>query len=63
MRPEKADVFSRSETCRGNSQNPVAWIAEWRETETLKPIDKPSKDGRESSGCNEGERRGSLENC
>ena len=40
---QKVDMFSRKQTYRGNSQDPVAWIAEWRETETLKPIDKPSK--------------------
>ena len=26
----------------GQSQEPVVWIAGWRETETLKPIDKVS---------------------
>jgi hypothetical protein len=35
-------MFSRRQTCRGKSQNPVVWIAEVRETETLKPIDKVS---------------------
>ena len=40
VRPAKAGVFSRRQTCRGNSQDPVAGIAEWRETKTLKPIDK-----------------------
>ena len=32
-------MFSRGQTCRGKSQNPVVWIAEARETETPKPID------------------------
>ena len=39
VRPAKAGTFSRGQTCRGKSQNPVAWIAERRETEFLKPID------------------------
>ena len=40
--PEKAGVFSGSQSCRGRSQNPVVWIAEERETELSKPIDKAS---------------------
>src|SRR5271166_2170325 len=40
--PEKAGVFSRSQSCRGRSQSPVVWIAEERETEPSKPIDKAS---------------------
>jgi len=40
--PEKAGVFSRSQSCRGRSQSPVVWIAEERETELSKPIDKAS---------------------
>jgi hypothetical protein len=40
--PAKAGMFSRRQTCRGNSQNPVVWIADVMETETLKPIDKVS---------------------
>src|SRR5450631_13754 len=40
--PAKAGMFSRRQTCRGRSQNPVVWIAEVMETETLKPIDKVS---------------------
>ena len=27
MRPAKAGVFSRSQSCRGKSQRPVAWMA------------------------------------
>ena len=34
--PAKAGMFSRGQTCRGKSQNPVVWIAEVMETETLK---------------------------
>ena len=33
-------MFSRSKSCRGNSQSLVAGIARWRETNILKPIDK-----------------------
>jgi hypothetical protein len=36
-------MFSRSQTCQGKSQSPVAWIARWRETKILKPIDKTIK--------------------
>ena len=36
-------MFSRKQTCRGRSQSPVVWIAEGRETELSKPIDKISK--------------------
>ena len=39
--PAKAGMFSRRQTCRGKGQvrRPVVWIAGWRETKTLKPID------------------------
>jgi len=37
----KADVFSGSQTHRGNSQEPRSWTAGRRETEVLKPVDKP----------------------
>src|ERR1039458_5332956 len=38
-------------------RRPVAWMAGWRETETLKPIDKVSLWGdHESPGRNESER-------
>src|SRR4030088_1423399 len=33
--PVKAGMFSRRQTCRGKSQNPVAWLGEGKETETL----------------------------
>ena len=33
-------IQQERESCRGKSQSPVARIAGWRETETLKPIDK-----------------------
>src|SRR5262249_5803829 len=38
--PVKASMFSRGQSCRGRSQNPVVWIAEGMETEPSKPIDK-----------------------
>ena len=57
VRPAKAGMFSRSKTYRGKSQNPVAWIAEVMETETLKPIDKVSfREICESPGRNNSER-------
>ena len=40
--PAKAGMFSRRKACRGKNQNPVVWIAGWRETKTLKPIDSVS---------------------
>jgi hypothetical protein len=50
-------MFSRGQTCRGKSQDPVVWIAEVRATETLKPIDTVSL-GKidESPGRNKSER-------
>jgi len=45
-------------------RSPVAWIAERKETEFLKPIDEAvRRDGSESSGRNEGERIGGLESA
>ena len=59
MRPEKADVFSGSQSRRGKSQSPVTRMAAWRETETLKPIDKASaRMVSESPGRNESKRTG-----
>jgi len=44
-------------------RSPVVWIAGWRETKTLKPIDKASfGEVNEPSGRNESERKSSLEN-
>jgi hypothetical protein len=37
----EADVFSGRQTHRGNSQQPRSWTAGRRETEPLKPVDKP----------------------
>jgi hypothetical protein len=62
VRPEKADVFSGSQSRRGKSQSPVTRMAAWREIETLKPIDQAI--GRmvsESPGRNESERTGGPE--
>jgi hypothetical protein len=39
---QKADMFSRRQTCRGNSHNPVAWMASGRVSDRLKPIDEAS---------------------
>src|SRR6202044_4013106 len=41
--PAKAGMFSRRKACRGKNQRPVVWIAGWRETKTLKPIDNVSR--------------------
>lgn len=38
--PGKASLFSGKQAHQGKSLCPVAWMAAWRETETLKPIDK-----------------------
>ena len=44
-------------------RSPVVWIAGWRETETLKPIDKVSLGGdHEPPGRNNSERECGLEN-
>jgi hypothetical protein len=43
-------------------RSPVAWIADWRETDDLKPIDKPSlREGASQPGRNESERVSGLE--
>ena len=45
------------ESHRGRSQEPRSWTAGWRETEPLKPVDKPiGRMGSESLGRNERER-------
>src|SRR5580704_6440933 len=43
VRPGKASMFSRRQSCRGKSQSPVVRIAEEMETEPSKPIDKISR--------------------
>ena len=53
----------RGITRRGKSQSPVAWMAERRETDDLKPIDTATGGVvGETPGRNESERIGSLEN-
>ena len=62
VRPEKADVSSGSQSHRGKSQSPVTWMAGWRETETLKPIDEAiDRMVSESPGRNGSERTGGPE--
>jgi hypothetical protein len=59
VRPEKADVFSGGQSHRGKSQEPRSWTAGRRETETLKPVDKPICGmASESPGRTARERRG-----
>ena len=38
--PGKASLFSGKQAHQGKSLSPVVWMAAWRETEMLKPIDK-----------------------
>ena len=55
-------MSSRRQSCRGNNQAPVAWMAGTRETEYLKPIDNTSlRVVGESPGRNESERIGGPE--
>ena len=62
--PAKAGMFSRRKACRGKSRSPVVWIAGWRETETLKPIDNVSlREDDESPGRNDSERKSGLESA
>jgi hypothetical protein len=55
--PGKASMFSRRQSCRGKSQNPVVWIAEAMETEAFEAYrqDLP-RGGYESPGRNKSER-------
>jgi hypothetical protein len=39
VRPGKADVSSRSQSCRGKNRKPRSWRAGRRETKGLKPLD------------------------
>ena len=50
-------MFSRRQSCRGKSQNPVVWIAEAMETEAFEAYrqDLP-RGGYESPGCIKRER-------
>ena len=38
--PTKAGLFSGSQSHRGKSQSPVAWVASVEETKQMKPTDK-----------------------
>jgi len=40
--PAKAGMFSRRKPAGARVRRPVVWIAGWRETKTLKPIDNVS---------------------
>jgi hypothetical protein len=40
VRPAKAGMFSGRQSHRGNSQDPVAWVAFAEETKRMKPTDK-----------------------
>ena len=57
--PAKADMFSGRQSRRGNSRNPVAWVAFAEETKRMKPTDNailgmvresPGRNAREPSG-------------
>ena len=57
-------MFSRRKACRGKSRSPVVWIAGWRETKTLKPIDNVSlREDDELPGRNDSERKSGLESA
>ncbi len=45
MRPAKAGEFNRMQACQGKSQSPVARMAERREIDALKPIDRGVRTG------------------
>jgi hypothetical protein len=62
VRPEKADALSGRQSRQGQSQSPVTWMAGWRDTETLTPIDQAIvRMVSESPGRHERERRGGPE--
>ena len=56
VRPGKAGVFSRSQSCRGKNRKPRSWRAGRRETDGLKPLDKLTSGECELSGRNHSER-------
>jgi hypothetical protein len=57
VRPGKADVSSRSQSCRGKNRKPRSWRAGRRETKGLKPLDNLIwSGGSEFSGRNDSER-------
>src|ERR1700730_12240641 len=59
VRPVKAGVFSRRQSCRGKSQSPVVWMAAGllgnRDAEAHRQ--RRRKDGDESPGRNTSERK------
>jgi len=55
-------MFSGSQSHRGKSRNPVAWVAFAEETKRMKPTDKAVLGmASESPGRNESEPRGGLD--
>jgi Integrase core domain len=62
VRPAKAGMFSGSQSHRGKSRNPVAWVACAEETKRMKPTDKAVLGTvSESPGRNESEPTGGLD--
>lgn len=62
VRPAKAGMFSGSQSHRGKSQTPVAWVAFAKETKRMKPTDKAILGMvSESPGRNESEPTGGLD--
>ena len=60
--PAKAGMFSKRKACRGKNQNPVVWIAGWRETEDSEAYrQRLPRGGDESPGRNNSERKSGLE--
>jgi len=63
--PTKVDISSEGQgsPSRVKARSPVAWMASWRETKSLEPIDKAVfRAVSESSGRNGNERIGGLKN-
>jgi hypothetical protein len=62
VRPVKLVCSAGDKPAGAKVRRPVVWIAGWRETEILKPIDRVSRGGdHESSGRNDSERKCGLE--
>jgi hypothetical protein len=62
VRPAKAGMFSGSQSHRGKSRNPVAWVASAEETKRMKPTDKAVLGTvSELPGRNESEPTGGLD--
>jgi hypothetical protein len=56
VRPGKADVSSRRQSCRGKNRKPRSWRAGRRETDALKPLDNLTSGECELLGRNDCER-------